>query len=51
MDSQNNRTIVITGATGGIGFQSALGLARTGARVIVTGRNQERGEAARQRIR
>lgn len=47
---QNNRTIVITGGTGGIGFQSALGLARTGARVVVTGRNRERGEAARQRL-
>jgi NAD(P)-dependent dehydrogenase (short-subunit alcohol dehydrogenase family) len=50
MFSENSRTIVITGGTGGIGFQSALGIARTGARVIVTGRNQERGEAARQRI-
>lgn len=48
--SQSGRTIVITGGTGGIGFQSALGIARTGARVVVTGRNRERGEEARQRI-
>jgi NAD(P)-dependent dehydrogenase (short-subunit alcohol dehydrogenase family) len=48
--STETRTIVITGATGGIGYQSALGIANTGARVIITGRNQERGEAARQRI-
>jgi NAD(P)-dependent dehydrogenase (short-subunit alcohol dehydrogenase family) len=45
-----DRAIVITGGTGGIGFYSALGLARTGARVVITGRNRERGEAARQRI-
>jgi NAD(P)-dependent dehydrogenase (short-subunit alcohol dehydrogenase family) len=50
MDSQNDRTIIITGGTGGIGFQSALEIARTGARVLVTGRNRERGEMARQHI-
>lgn len=44
------RTVVITGGTGGIGFQSALGVARTGARVLVTGRNPERGEEAVQRL-
>lgn len=44
------RTIILTGGTGGIGLQSALGIARTGARVVITGRNAERGEAARQRI-
>lgn len=45
-----DRTVVITGGTGGIGFHSALAMARTGARVVITGRNRERGEAARQRI-
>ncbi len=50
MSSQKERTIVITGGTGGIGFQSALGIARTGARVLITGRNRERGEAALRRI-
>ena len=44
------RTVVITGGTGGIGLQSALGIAKTGARVLVTGRNQERGEQAVQRL-
>jgi len=45
------RTIVITGGTGGIGFQSALGVARNqNTRVVITGRNVERGEAARQHI-
>ena len=50
MDSQSKRTIVITGGTGGIGFQSALGLAQTGDRVVITGRNRARGEASRQQI-
>lgn len=42
--------IVITGGTGGIGYQTALGIAQTGARVIITGRNRERGEAAARRL-
>ena len=50
MNSQEGRTVVITGGTGGIGFQSALGIAKTGARLLITGRNRERGEAALQRI-
>lgn len=50
MSSQPSRTVVITGGTGGIGFQSALGIAKTGARTLLTGRNRERGEAAVQRV-
>ncbi len=42
----SDQTILITGGTGGIGYQSALALARSGARVIVTGRNRANGEAA-----
>lgn len=45
-----DRTVVVTGGTGGIGFYSALGIAHTGARVIITGRNKETGEAAQRRI-
>ena len=44
------RTVVITGGTGGIGIHTAIGIARSGGRIIVTGRNKQRGEAARQRI-
>jgi len=41
-----DKIIVITGGTGGIGQHTAIGLAKTGARVVVTGRNAERGAAA-----
>ncbi len=46
-----NKTIIITGGTGGIGLQSAIGLAKTGARIVVTGRSEERGKASVQRIK
>lgn len=42
--------VIITGGTGGIGFQSAIGIAQTGARVVIVGRNAERGEGARAQI-
>lgn len=50
MSGHKSRVVVITGGTGGIGFQSALGIAKTGACVVITGRNLERGERAVQRI-
>jgi NAD(P)-dependent dehydrogenase (short-subunit alcohol dehydrogenase family) len=49
-DAQTDRTVVITGGTGGIGLHSAIGIAATGVRVIITGRNQTSGEEARKRI-
>ncbi len=36
------RTVLVTGATAGIGKQTALGLAQTGARVVIVGRNPEK---------
>lgn len=39
-----NKTILITGGTGGIGKQTALTLAKMGAHVIVTGRSKTSGE-------
>jgi NAD(P)-dependent dehydrogenase (short-subunit alcohol dehydrogenase family) len=50
MHEHATRTVVITGGTGGIGLHSALGIAKSGARVLITGRNRERGEAAVKRI-
>jgi NAD(P)-dependent dehydrogenase (short-subunit alcohol dehydrogenase family) len=46
MTNHTERTVVITGGTGGIGFQSAIGIAKTGATVLITGRNRERGDDA-----
>jgi NAD(P)-dependent dehydrogenase (short-subunit alcohol dehydrogenase family) len=48
--SQAGRTAVITGATGGLGYETALALAAAGADVILTGRNASKGEAALERI-
>jgi NAD(P)-dependent dehydrogenase (short-subunit alcohol dehydrogenase family) len=42
--------VLITGATDGIGEELARRLVRQGTRVIVHGRNQERAEAAAERI-
>jgi len=50
MSSERRPVVVITGGTGGIGYHSALGVAQAGARVVITGRNLARGEAARQRL-
>jgi NAD(P)-dependent dehydrogenase (short-subunit alcohol dehydrogenase family) len=41
-----DKTAFVTGATGGIGKQIALGLARTGAHVILGARDLARGRAA-----
>ena len=40
-------TAVVTGASSGIGLHTALGLARTGMRVVMAGRDRARTEAAR----
>lgn len=45
------KTALITGATGGIGIHVARGLATRGDRVVITGRDQARGEAAAAELR
>src|SRR6266851_5561168 len=39
----NGKTAVITGATGGLGYETALALAGAGANVVLTGRNDAKG--------
>ena len=45
------KTVLVTGATGGIGKATAVGLARLGAKVGITGRDTARAEAAATDIR
>src|SRR4029077_10888916 len=47
----SDKTALVTGSTGGIGFAVARGLAACGARVAVNGRKQETVDAALARIR
>jgi NAD(P)-dependent dehydrogenase (short-subunit alcohol dehydrogenase family) len=49
--SLNGKTAVITGATGGLGYETALALAGAGADVVLTGRNDVKGRNALQGIR
>jgi NAD(P)-dependent dehydrogenase (short-subunit alcohol dehydrogenase family) len=47
----NGKSAVITGATGGLGYETALALAGAGANVVLTGRNEAKGRQALQTIR
>lgn len=47
---QSGKLALITGATGGLGYETALALARAGADVVLTGRNAEKGATALARI-
>ena len=48
--SLSGKTAVVTGATGGLGYETALALAGAGAIVILTGRNEAKGLRAIERI-
>ena len=47
----NNKTVLITGSTSGIGLAAALKLSKMGANVILHGRNHERCESAMKYLR
>ena len=46
----DGRRAIVTGASGGLGYETALGLARRGATVVLAARNPDKAEAARRRI-
>src|ERR1700759_5192753 len=48
--SQLGRSAVVTGAPGGPGYEAALALARAGAEVVLSGRDDRKGQAAIEKI-
>jgi NAD(P)-dependent dehydrogenase (short-subunit alcohol dehydrogenase family) len=49
--NMDGKVCIVTGSNAGIGKRTALGLAESGATVVMVCRNQGRGEAARDEIR
>lgn len=49
--NMKGKTCIVTGASSGIGFETARGLARRGAKVTLLSRSAERCQAAAGRIR
>jgi NAD(P)-dependent dehydrogenase (short-subunit alcohol dehydrogenase family) len=47
----NGKTVVVTGTSNGIGFVTALELARMGARVLMVVRNEQKGKATLEAIK
>ena len=47
---QHGRTAVVTGANGGLGYETALALAGAGAHVVMAARDQAKAERAAERI-
>ena len=51
MPSQAGRTAVVTGANSGLGLETAIALAGSGARVVMACRNPDKAAAALARVR
>jgi NAD(P)-dependent dehydrogenase (short-subunit alcohol dehydrogenase family) len=47
----DGKIAIVTGATGGLGYETALQLALAGAKVIVAGRNESKGKDALEKIK
>jgi NAD(P)-dependent dehydrogenase (short-subunit alcohol dehydrogenase family) len=46
ISDMSGKTVVVTGGNSGIGLETAVALGQAGARVVITARNVERGNAA-----
>ena len=51
MPDQSGKTVIVTGANTGLGFQTAKGMAAKGARVIMACRNAAKGQDALDKIK
>jgi NAD(P)-dependent dehydrogenase (short-subunit alcohol dehydrogenase family) len=51
LESQHGKRVLITGANSGVGYQTAIELARRGASVVMACRDLSRGTAALERLR
>jgi NAD(P)-dependent dehydrogenase (short-subunit alcohol dehydrogenase family) len=49
--AQGGKLALVAGATGGLGYQTAMRLAQAGAEVVLTGRNEAKGFEAISKIR
>src|SRR6476661_3933992 len=48
--SQLGKTAVVTGSTGGLGYETVLALAKAGADIVLTGRDDQKGRSALEKI-
>src|ERR1700676_2101203 len=48
--SQLGKTAVVTGTTGGLGYETALALSKAGSEVILTGRDDRKGQSTIEKI-
>jgi NAD(P)-dependent dehydrogenase (short-subunit alcohol dehydrogenase family) len=48
--SQLGKTAVVTGSTGGLGYETVLALAKAGADIVLTGRDDRKGRSALDKI-
>jgi len=47
---QTGKIAIVTGANSGLGYETALGLAKVGYKIVMASRNREKSEAARDKI-